>query len=70
MFVPLRFDCSSNFIASNVFLFFFCFFFVCFFCCCFFFFFFSALMPELAKKYNAGNSEVDISKIIYFGWLL
>ena len=28
------------------------------------------LMPELAILYNSGNSAIDISKIVYFGWLL
>ena len=29
-----------------------------------------ALMPELFKMYDSGNSAVDISEIVYFGWLL
>ena len=28
---------------------------------------FHALMPELVKMYNSGNSAADISKIVYFG---
>ena len=32
--------------------------------------FLSTLMPELVKLYKSCNSVADISKLVYFAWLL